>query len=119
MAEQKSGAKVSKVDAVGHALAELGKDASRADIQRFVKGRYGYDMTPDHITNCKSDLRKRAAKAKAARAQAAAKPAAVKQAAADGRGATAIALDDILAVKSLVDRLGAGPLRTLINTFSK
>jgi hypothetical protein len=67
MAEKKNGSKVSKTDAVGHALSELGKDASRSDIQKFVKDRFGYDMSPDHVSNCKSELRKRAKKKSAGR----------------------------------------------------
>src|SRR5215813_11126755 len=105
MAES-TGGKVSKVDAVGQALAELGKDASREQIRGFVKDRLGYEMSLDHISNCKADLRKKAGKKQAATAKAtqpaaAAKPARPAPAAArvaHGK-APAIPLEDILAVR--------------------
>jgi hypothetical protein len=131
MAES-TGGKVSKVDAVGQALAELGQDASRDQIRGFVKDRFGYEMTPDHISNCKGDLRKRAAKGKkAGKKQAAtakatqpaaaptpARPAPAAARVAHGK-APAIPLEDILAVRALVDRLGAAPLKTLIDALGR
>jgi hypothetical protein len=55
------GAAPTKVDAVGQALAELGQDASRADIQSWVKKQFGYQMSHDHISDCKKNLARRAA----------------------------------------------------------
>jgi hypothetical protein len=124
-----AGAKVSKVDAVGQALAELGKNATREQIQGFVKERYGYTMTLDHISNCKAKLAKRAAKSKKAGKKQATTKATQPRAAPTPREkgarpapvanvkAPAIPLDDILVVRSLVDRLGAAPLRTLIDAL--
>jgi hypothetical protein len=124
--------KVSKVDAVGQALAERGKDASREQIQSFVKDRYGYTMSLDHISNCKAALAKRAAKGKKAAKKQAATPKATQPAAAPaaarpapaaarvGNGkAPAIPLEDILAVRALVDRLGVAPLKTLIDALGR
>ena len=108
--------KVTKTEAVRRAMGELGKDASRPDIQKYVKDKFGYDMSPDHISNCKSDLRKRGKKQTTKKKPQAAATAAV---ATNGKGAKAIPLADILAVKALVERLGAAPLRTLIDAFSK
>jgi len=115
---------VSKVDAVGQALTELGKDASRDQIRGFVKERFGYEMSLDHISNCKADLRKRAAKNKKAGRPAAtprkepAQPAPAAARVTAGK-APAIPLDDILTLRSLVDRLGAAPLKTLIDALER
>jgi hypothetical protein len=56
---------------------------------------------------------------KSAKPQAAATPAPKAAVAANGKGAKAIPLADILAVKALVERLGAAPLRMLIEAFAK
>jgi hypothetical protein len=101
-----AGVKVSKLDAVARALAELGGDATRPQIQSFVKDRFGYATTPDHISNCKSDLAKRAKKAAAKAPQGAKPPAAPTQqkpaasrggvaAAANSPAKAAIPLDDL------------------------
>jgi hypothetical protein len=123
--------KVTKLDAVEQAMKALGKDATREQLRGYVKDTFGYDMTPDHISNCKGDLAKRAKKAKAkvaAKKAAAPKPAPqpavpaqVKaKAAANSNGkADAIALQDVLALKALVDRVGADGLRTLIAAFER
>jgi hypothetical protein len=62
MANTKNGeaaGKITKVDAVGRALAELGQEASRSEIQSWVKDHFGYDMTLGHISDCKKNLAKR------------------------------------------------------------
>jgi hypothetical protein len=65
---------VTKVDAVGQALAELGPDASRSDIQGWVKDKYGYEMSQDHISDCKKTLARRAGSKNGRPKQAALKP---------------------------------------------
>src|SRR4051794_36292155 len=47
---------VSKLEAVRQAMQKLGKDASRADLQSFVKKHFGYDMNLDFISNYKNKL---------------------------------------------------------------
>jgi hypothetical protein len=51
--------KITKVDAVGRALAKLGTQASRPEIQSWVKDHFGYEMSLDHISDCKKNLAKR------------------------------------------------------------
>src|SRR4051794_31376909 len=55
--------KITKVEAVGRAIAALGEEASRGDIQGYVRQKFGVKIGLDHISNCKGELAKRAAKA--------------------------------------------------------
>ena len=80
--EKTPAAVISKIDAVGKALAQLGDDASRPDIQAFVKKAFGLDIGLDHISNCKNELQKRAGKGKTKAKQ----PAAPKAAVAPAKG---------------------------------
>ena len=129
MAEQ-----ITKMEAVRRAMAELGNDATPTPIQAHVKQKYGLDMTKEHVSVYKRDILrklgvgpKKARRKKAGPKKAAAKRAApVQHAAAStspprptGGKAGGILLEDILAVKELVGRLGARPLHALIDAFSK
>jgi hypothetical protein len=117
MARKKNGG-MTKQEAVRQALSELGNDAKPTQIKGFVKERFGIEMTTDHISTAKGDiLRKAGGKGKSV----AKKPAQVQSAAtANSSGSkTGIPLEDILSVKDLVGRLGAEPLRTLIDAFAK
>jgi hypothetical protein len=116
MARKKNGG-MTKQDAVRQALSELGKDAMPTKIKGFVKERFGLEMTTDHISTAKSDILRRAGgKGKSV----AKKPPQVQLAApAKGGSKSGIPLEDILYVKDLVGRLGAEPLRTLIDAFAK
>ena len=87
-------------------------------------------MSPDHISNCKSELRnksKQVGKAKPAAKTSAAPKAAVKQPAAKPSAVTPsarqangdISLPDIEAVKGLVHRVGADQLRALVDLLTK
>jgi hypothetical protein len=55
--------KLPKVEAVRRAIAALGKEASRADIQGYIRQKFGVKIGLDHISTCKGELAKRAAKA--------------------------------------------------------
>jgi hypothetical protein len=136
--------KLPKVEAVRRAIAALGTGASRADLQGYVQQKFGIKIGLDHISNCKGELAKRAAKAAtpagpgSATAQAAAgqaasgKPNAPQLRAAQSTPAThtravggngssraSILLEDVLTAKILIDRVGAGPLKTLIDGLAK
>jgi hypothetical protein len=121
--------KVRKLDAVEQAMKALGKDATREQLRGYVKGTFGYDMTVDHVSNCKGDLAKRAKKKTAAKKAAAPKaapqkataPAQLKPAATAGNNGRprTVALEDVLALKALVDRVGADGLRQLIAAFER
>jgi hypothetical protein len=110
---------ITKIEAVKQALAKLGKNASRPDIQKFLKDNYRLDITLDHISNCKGELRRKKRPAKTAVSQ---QPAAQKQEPkkpASGAKGHAIGLEDIETVKDLVERVGAGSLRKLIDVMAR
>jgi hypothetical protein len=83
-------ATITKVEAVRHALAQLGQDAPNDAILAFLKKRFGFEMTIDHLYVVKSDLRRRegAGKKPAAKAEPKA-PAAPKPQAAQALAAPA------------------------------
>ena len=127
-APKKSNGGITKIDAVKRALSKLGKNASRPDIQKFLKDNYRLDITLDHISNCKGELRKKKGAAKSAVSQQPAKAAVSQQPAAQkqepkqpasGPKGHAIGLEDIATVKDLVERVGAGSLRKLIDVMAR
>jgi hypothetical protein len=120
--------KITKMEAVRRAMAELGNDATPTPLQAHVKEKYGLDMTKEHVSVYKRNIlrklgvRPKKAKPKKAAAKRAApvQPAAASTSPAKSSGkAGGIPLEDILAVKELVGRLGARPLHTLIDAFVK
>jgi len=140
MAKQKStpaaqGSKITKIDAVRRALAELGKDATPTAIQGYLKDRLSIEITRDHASTAKGVvLRQGAKKMKAAKAKPpAAKPAATKakpqppvqltaataSPAKGGSGNAGIQLEDIAATKALLGRVGADELRKLIDLLAE
>jgi hypothetical protein len=116
---------------VRRALAHFGRGGKPSQMQGWIKQQFGIEMSTDHISTAKGEiLRKEGGKAKAAAPKKAAPPKAaapkpqLQQAAAStsppkAGGKAAVPLEDILAVKDLVRRLGAGPLHTLIDAFAK
>jgi hypothetical protein len=117
------------MEAVRRALATLGSDAKPTQMQGFIKNEFGIDMTTDHISTSKGELRRRAkARGKKAAATRAASKARAPQAAkaspggakvSNGRAGGGISLKDIEAVRDLVQRVGADQLRALIEVFGK
>jgi hypothetical protein len=134
---------ITKVEAVERAMAALGAEASRGDIQGYVRQKFGVKIGLDHISNCKGELAKRAAKTppggpQAAAAKPAAAPSASRRPSApearaaqpamatptrpvggNGSSHPSILLEDVLTAKLLIDRVGAGPLKTLIDGLAK
>jgi hypothetical protein len=115
---------ISKMEAVRRAMGELGFDATRTDIQNFVKERFNTDMSVDVISTYKADIARKATKTKraptpaapksAANATAAPRPAPTSTARAGG-----IDLGDIQTVKAMVGRVGATTLKTLIDVLAR
>jgi hypothetical protein len=110
---------ITRKEAVRQALGTLGKDATRSDIQKFIKDKYGFQMTLDHISNCKGEIRKE----KGHKKPAVAKPPTVqkekpKQPASVRQG-SGISLTDIETVKDLVERVGAHSLKKLIDVMAR
>src|SRR5262245_47965609 len=117
------GEKITKKEAVRRSLKRLGQDAKPAAIQADIRERFGLDMTPGHITTTKGELRREAAKGKTAPRKAGRPPRAKREAAPAKADATrpapaaaagpvatsnsqgpAVLLEDILALKGLVQR---------------
>jgi hypothetical protein len=110
---------MTRKEAVRQALSKLGKDASRAEIQKFVKDNYRFEMTLDHISNCKGEIRKEKSHAKKAVTK---QPAVGKREpkhSATRSQASGISLTDIETVKDLVERVGAESLRQLIGVLAR
>src|SRR3954470_12306484 len=57
---------MTKMEAVRRAMRELGKDTQPAKMQGFIKERFGFDMNPNHISACKGEIRKKAARSRSA-----------------------------------------------------
>jgi hypothetical protein len=121
---------MSKREAVRRALADLGPDTAPMRLQGHIRDKYGIEMTTDHISTEKGNLRKKetagakpaatkpaapqpAAQASAARTVEPMKPAASVQ------SRDAIGLADLEAVKGLLDRVGATSLRKLIDLMAR
>jgi hypothetical protein len=122
MAKQQGG--MTKVEAVRQALAELGPDAKPTQIQGHVKDKFGIEMSKDHISVTKRSLLKKAGK-KPPTQRSAARQAGKKQVLTPPvqptptpRG-TSIGLDDIEAVKGLLERVGAASLHKLIDVLAR
>jgi hypothetical protein len=130
-----SGNGVTKMDGVRKALAELGRDAPPLKIREYLKQRLGIEMTTDHISNYKSEIRKAAARRKQAGHTGTKQPSALKAhtssqaiapkasasstvATSNGRSSGGISLQDIQAAKELVGRVGASQLRALIDLLA-
>ena len=136
--------KLPKVEAVRRAVAALGAGASRADLQGYVRQKFGVKIGLDHISSCKAALAKQAAKAttpagsQAATTKSATGPAAsgkptppespsaqpkpathTRAVGGNGSSRAIILLDDVLTAKILIDRVGAGPLKMLIDGLAK
>ena len=123
---------ISKLEAVRRSLEKLGVEASNGEIQADVLKRFGFEMTTNHVSTCKGDiLRKAKSEAEAVAPspkEHSAKPTvrhekpttpAAKTAPTSSGKRTTVELDDILAVKEMVKRMGSGNLKTLIEALEK
>jgi hypothetical protein len=117
---------LTKMEGVRRAQAALGKGAKPLAIQKYVKDELGLDVSTAVISTYKREIARKAKKGAKPKAQPAPEAtAAARQTTTDRpeaprqAGAAGIPLHDILAVKELVGRLGAGPLHTLIDVFAR
>jgi hypothetical protein len=141
MANSKTGTKaakttttITKMDAVRQALSALGKKVLLLQVRDYVKQHFGVEMTGDQVSVCKGKILHQRLRAAKATAKAATKSAAPKRAVAKPSTQTSVAknttptrpapqgngisLDDIETVKALVERVGAGSLRKLIDLMA-
>ncbi|MBA3388952.1 MAG: hypothetical protein H0U02_06250 [Rubrobacter sp.] len=122
-AEPKGGkASISKTDAIRAALAE-GME-SPEDGTGFIKSRFGIEISKQHFSATKSQIKKKDGAAapkrkRAARGEKAPAPAPAPQAAPTAQPATTgpDMIGDLEAVKSLVKKLGAEQVRRIVGLF--
>jgi hypothetical protein len=99
---------ISKMEGMRRALAELGYETSTKDLQAFLESEFGIEMDTNMISNYKSSLKAAANKSTAAKpATPSAKPVVT----------TGISLDEIRAVKDVVDKIGAEKVRQLVDVL--
>jgi hypothetical protein len=101
---------ITKMEGVRRALTDLGKEASPKEIQDFLKSKFGIEMNPSMVSNYKSSLKSSGKAAKRLKAETPAVPLSA---------AGGISLDDIRAVKEVVDKLGADKVRQLAELLGK
>jgi hypothetical protein len=117
---QPAAAPIKKQEAVRRALAALGRDAKPLQLQAWIRENLHIEMTADHVSTAKGIILRQQAKAKkAAKPKPAPQPAAAPKPQPPSGKQAALPLDDILMVKQLVGRYGAGPLHTLIDAFAE
>ena len=109
---------ITKFEAVRRAMEELGKDAPRARIQELAKEQFGLELTPKHVSDYRAKLVRRASKLKAKKsaerkaAREATQPTerpAVLAGPSTGNGKATVLMEDVLAVRELVARVGPEP----------
>jgi hypothetical protein len=106
---------VNKLQAVKEALTTLGKAAMPMDIEKFVKDKHGIDMLRSLISNYKHHLLGKSGGKKRRGRKPGRKPAA--EAANVSKGG--ISIQDIEAVKAVVEKLGADKVRELARVLGK
>jgi hypothetical protein len=105
---------MTKREAVRRGLGLLGDAATTGRLQKHIKDSYGIDMSRKHISVERSKI----LRASGGQGPAAPKPAAVGEEP-EGGGSKAFGLEDIEAVKELVERLGASSLKKLIDVMAR
>jgi hypothetical protein len=114
MAKNKGG--MTKKEAVRQAMAHLGPDAKPTQLRGYVKDTFGIDMTLGHVSVTKRDIRNEAAGKKPRGQRSVARQV---QPTPPTRASPGIGLDDIEAVKGLLERVGASSLRRLIDVIAR
>jgi hypothetical protein len=105
------GSSITKMDAVRGALDALGSDASPKEIQQHIRRHYGVRMDLPMISNYKSSL-KRTGKSTLLRRSA------NRAGAADSTGG-GFSVNEIQAVKQVVDQIGADKVQQLARVLGK
>src|SRR6516162_281932 len=104
--------RTNKMEAVRQALNSLGYEASPADIQQFVKDKFGQNMSPNMISSYKSSLRSKAGVKGRRRKRG--RPAKTETSAAPATFQDGVPWKDIRAIKEIVGRIGVKGLRELV-----
>lgn len=117
MAEKKSG--ISKTEAVRQAMGKVGVDAERAELHKFIKEQFGIEITPDQVSNIRSELRGRKKQPAPKPLVRAAPGTSVAKAVTPAKGVTVISLADIAAAKDLLTRSSAADLKQLLDLLAR
>lgn len=110
---------VNKMQLVKEVLDTSGKNTMPLDIQKAVKNKHGIDMSTSLISNYKHHLLGKAGKGKAKGVQKPGRKPATLASRAGNNGVGGISLQDIEAVKKLVDQIGAEKVRQLAQVLAK
>jgi hypothetical protein len=105
---------ISKMEGVRRALAHLGNDAMPLGIQKYLKSEFGIDMDAGAISNYKSAIKTAGKSAVIRRSATASVPSTPAEGETGG-----ITLDEIRAVKAVVDKFGAEKVLKLAGVLSK
>jgi hypothetical protein len=108
MARTKSTGGPSKADMVRDALQELG-NATPKEMQAWIKSKYGEEIKTQMLSSYKSNLGKK--KRKGAKTG-------PKPKAAGGGGGGSIGVDELMALRKLIVRVGADQVQSLIKVLS-
>ena len=108
---------LTKTEAVQRALAELGNDAKPLEIQKHIKDQFGIKMESQQISNYKSKMLKEAAGRGAIARKPPERVAAPVVSTTDRAGG--FSLEELRAVKEVVDRIGADKVRQLAEALAK
>jgi hypothetical protein len=115
----KKGESKSKVDMVRDAIGKLGWDAGIEEYQKFIKDNFSVEMSKPHISQTKSNEKKRQG-IRTRRRRRRGRPAGAGAAAGAGNSAR---LTDILAFVSTVQqweqKIGANSVREVVRTVLK
>ncbi|OAI40996.1 hypothetical protein AYO40_00510 [Planctomycetaceae bacterium SCGC AG-212-D15] len=107
---------ISKMEAVRRVLSESGNDTMPIDIQGQLKKKFNIKMDPGVISNYKSTIIKVGKRKKLGRPKGRklGRPPGAKTST-----ASSISIDDILAVKTLAEKIGVDKLRQLADVLAK
>ena len=111
MAKSKRGEGPNKMGLVREAISALGSNPKPKAIAEHVKMASGVDISPAMISSYKSMIMKKGKKRKG--------PGRPPKAASMGGGHGSVSFDDVIAVKSLVNRFGPTKLSDLIKVLAK
>ena len=111
--------KISKMEAMRQAIQKLGVDAANDAIQAALKSDFGVTMTTGMFSTYKSAILREMGKGKKGRKLA---PKATEAPVANGRKVGAgggITVDEIAAVKKLIDTIGAEKVQQLARVLAE
>lgn len=111
-----NGQGISKLDAVRQAISSLGDDAKPLQIRNFVKSKFGFELNKQLTSNYKAIVIKQVAGQSSVIRKP--EPIVTAKALATVAGGN-ISLEDIRAVKAVIDQVGAEKVRQLADVLAK